>query len=175
MNIIATQKINEDLQLFGNMVMSIAMNYLKNEADTENITQEVFLKLFLSDKEFRSSEHKKAWLIRVTTNLCKDFLKSASKRYNVSLDEVAEFPCFDKNRDELLDLIRELPHKYRKVVYLYYYEGYTTKSISRIAGLSVSNVYISLHRARKLLKDKLERDDYYGEQRKQGNHYKRPT
>lgn len=175
MGTIEAQKISEDLELFGNMVMSISMNYLKNHADAENITQEVFLKLFLSDKKFRSCEHKKAWLIRVTTNLCKDFLKSASKRYNVSLDEVEESPYFDKSRDDLLDLIRQLPPKYRKVVYLYYYEGYATKSIARITGLSISNVAVSLHRARKLLKDKLERNDDYGEQRIYGNHYERPT
>lgn len=164
-NAIGAQKINEDLQLFGNMVMNISMNYLKNQADAENIAQEVFLKLFLSGKDFKSLEHKKAWLIRVTKNLCKDYLKSASKRYNVSLDEVADFPYFDRDRDELLELIRERPSKYRKVVYLYYYEGYTTKSISRITGLSVSNVSVCLHRARKLLKDILERSDCYGEQR----------
>ena len=157
--------MNEDLKLFGNLVISIAMNHLKNKADAENITQEVFLKLFLSDKEFSSHEHKKAWLIRVATNLCKDFLKSASRRYNVSLDEVAEKPCFDNNRDDLLDFIRMLPAKYRKVVYLHYYEGCTVKSIARIIGISASNVAVRLYRARKLLKDQLERNDYYGEQR----------
>ncbi|HOA96899.1 RNA polymerase sigma factor [Acetivibrio saccincola] len=164
MIIIKTQKINEDLQEFGNMVMSISMNYLKNKADAENITQEVFLKLFLSSKEFKSYEHKKAWLIRVTTNLCKDFLKSASKRRDVSLEEVAELSYIDKGRGDVLDLIRELPAGYRKIVYLYYYEGYKTKDIAKITGLSKSNVSVSLHRARKLLKEKIERSgDYEGQ------------
>lgn len=164
MSTIEIQKIDKDLQLFGDMVMSISMNYLKNDADAENVTQEVFLKLFLSDKEFSSSEHKKSWLIRVTTNLCKDFLKSASKRHTISLAEAVETPYFDKSRDDMLDLVRELPPKYRKVVYLHYYEGYPTKDIAQIMGLSKSNVAVSLHRARKLLKNKLERNDSYGRQ-----------
>jgi RNA polymerase sigma factor (sigma-70 family) len=159
---INAQELTQDLQQFGNMVMGIAINYLKNAADAENITQEVFLKLFLTKKRFRSSEHKKAWLIRVTSNLCKDFLRSASRHSHVPLDKAADIPCFDKDMDGLLDLIRKLPMKYREVVYLHYYEGYTAKSIARMTGLSESNVAVRLHRARRLLKKEIERDGEYG-------------
>lgn len=164
MTIIKAQEITEDLQLYGNMVMSISTKYLKNTADAENIAQEVFLKLFLSNKRFSCSEHKKAWLIRVTVNLCKDFLRSASRRNNVSLDKAAEIPYFDKSRDELFDLIRSLPPKYQKIVYLHYYEGFSAKSIARMTGLSVSNVSVRLYRARRMLKEEIERDGEYGRQ-----------
>lgn len=159
---IRAQELTQDLQQFGSMVMGIAMNYLKNAADAENITQEVFLKLFLARKKFRGSEHKKAWLIRVTSNLCKDFLRSASRHSHVPLDKAADIPCFDKDMDGLFDLIRKLPPKYREVVYLHYYEGYTAKSIARMTGLSESNVNVRLHRARRLLKKEIERDGEYG-------------
>jgi len=161
-NAIRTQELTQDLEQFGAMVTSIAMNYLKNAADAENITQEVFIKLFLTKKRFKSSEHKKAWLIRVTSNLCKDFLRSVSRHSHVPLDKAADIPCFDKDIDGLLDLIRKLPPKYRKVVYLHYYEGYTARSIARITGLSESNVNVRLYRARRLLKKEIERDGEYG-------------
>lgn len=162
MKAINVQELTQDLQQFGNMVMRIAMNLLKNTSDAENITQEVFIKLFLTQKRFSSSEHKKAWLIRVTSNLCKDYLKSASRHNHVPLEKAADIPCLDNDRDGLLDLIRLLPVKYREIVYLHYYEGYTTERIARMTGLSLSNVFVRLHRARRLLRKEIERDGDYG-------------
>jgi len=159
---INAQELTQDLQQFGNMVMRIAASLLKNTSDAENITQEVFIKLFLTQKRFKSSEHKKAWLIRVTKNLCKDYLKSASRHSHVPLDEATDIPCFDKDMDELIDLIRKLPEQYREIIFLHYYEGHTAERIARMTGLSESNVAVRLHRARRLLRKEIERDGNYG-------------
>lgn len=66
------------------------MIHLKNYSDTEDIFQTVFLKYVLHAPDFDSSEHEKAWIIRVTINACKDLLKSFFKSRTLPLDSVTE-------------------------------------------------------------------------------------
>lgn len=58
------------------LVFRIAFSELKSHADVDDIVQDVFLKLLLYQPAFESAEHEKAWLIRITINLCKDYQKS---------------------------------------------------------------------------------------------------
>lgn len=134
---------------------------MKNYADTEDIFQAVFLKYVLSSVSFESEEHEKAWFIRVTINACKDLLKSFFRSRTVSLDEIAEqsseMPTDDR---EVLEAVLSLPPKYKDVVYLHYYEGYTAPQISRILGKNVNTIYTLINRSRQLLRDKLGGDGY---------------
>ena len=137
------------------------MIHLKNYADTEDIFQTVFLKYVLSSVSFENEEHEKAWFIRVTINACKDLLKSFFRSRTVSLDEIAEqsseMPTDDR---EVLEAVLSLPQKYKDVVYLHYYEGYTAPQISRILGKNVNTIYTLINRSRQLLRDKLGGDGY---------------
>lgn len=109
------------------------MVHLKNYSDTEDIFQTVFLKYVLHSKPFESEEHEKAWIIRVTVNACKDLLKSVFRSQTVPLDTLIETPqAQELQHTELLGAVLSLPPKYKDVVYLYYYEGYSAEEISRI-------------------------------------------
>ncbi len=135
------------------------MIYLKNYADTEDIFQTVFLKYALSSVSFESDEHEKAWFIRVTINSCKDLLKSFFRSRTVSLDEIIEQPSqLSTDNIEVLDAVLSLPQKYKDVVYLHYYEGYTAPQISRILGKNVNTIYTLLTRSKQLLREKLGDD-----------------
>lgn len=111
------------------------------------------MKYVLSSVSFESEEHEKAWFIRVTINACKDLLKSFFRNHTVSLDEIinqsADLP--DDNR-EVLEAVLSLPQKYRQVVYLHYYEGYTAVEIGEILGKNVNTVYTLLTRSRQMLR-----------------------
>ncbi len=132
------------------------MIHLKNYADTEDIFQTVFLKYALSSVSFENEEHEKAWLIRVTINACKDLLKSFFRNRTVSLDEIMEQPAeMPPDYREVLETVLSLPQKYKDVVYLYYYEGYTAPQISRILGKNVNTVYTLLNRSKQLIREKL--------------------
>ena len=100
-----------------------------------------------------SKEHEKAWIIRVTINECKDFLKNIFRRHT-SLEEAQEIPIEEK---EDLSYIREavlkLPDKYKSVIYLFYYEGYTAVEIAGILHKKENTVYTWMNRARQMLKD----------------------
>lgn len=137
------------------------MIHLKNYADTEDIFQTVFLKYVLSSVLFESEEHEKAWFIRVTINACKDLLKSFFRSRTAPLDEIMEQPAkLPPDHREVLEAVLSLPQKYRDVVYLHYYEGYTAPQISRILGKNVNTIYTLLNRSKQLLREKLGGDGY---------------
>lgn len=121
------------IERYSDTVRRLCMIHLKNCADTEDIFQTVFLKYVLSSVTFESEEHEKAWFIRVTINACKDLLKSFFRRHVTSLDEILERPAeIQEEHREILEAVLSLPEKYREVVYLHYYEGYTAPEIGRI-------------------------------------------
>ena len=99
---------------------------------------------------------KKAWLIRVTINACKDLLKSFFRSRTVSLDEVLEQPAaLAPDHREVVEAVLSLPQKYRDVIYLHYYEGYSAPEIGRILGKNVNTVYTLLGRAKQQLREAL--------------------
>lgn len=125
-------------------------------ADTEDIFQTVFLKYALSSVRFENEEHEKAWFLRVTINACKDLLKSFFRSRTVPLDEIMEVPsAISPDYREVLEAVLALPAKYKDVVYLHYYEGYTAPQISQILGKNTNTVYTLLNRSRQLLREKL--------------------
>lgn len=125
----------------------------------QEIFQNVFLKYALSSRSFESPEHEKAWFIRVTTNACKDLIKSFFRSRTVSLDQLMEQPgqLLEDHR-EVLEAVISLPRKYREVIYLHYYEGYTAPQISEILGKNTNTVYTLLARSKNLLKERLGGD-----------------
>ena len=150
------EETNQAIERYGDTVRRLCMIHLKNEADTQDIFQTVFLKYLLHDRPFESREHEKAWFIRVTLNACKDLLKSFFRSRTVPLEELTNKAAdlTDEAR-EVLNAVLALPQKERDVVYLHYYEGYTAPEISRLLGKNVNTIYTNLARARERLRELL--------------------
>ncbi|MBQ7115599.1 MAG: RNA polymerase sigma factor [Clostridia bacterium] len=149
---------------YGEMLYRIAFVYLGNPDDTEDILQEVFIALLYNSPEFKSKEHEKAWLIRITQNKCINFLKSTSRK-NIPIDEL-KLPTYSENQEEKIDIIKNilsLPPKYKTTVILYYYNDYSVDEIAKILKISKSAVKMRLKRAREILKIELE--DYHYEEK----------
>jgi len=150
------QEVSNAIELHADTVRRLCAVYLKNEADTEDIFQIVFIKYMQSDIVFYSREHEKAWIIRITINACKDLLRSFFRRFTVSISEVLDLPHEDKyHHSEVLDAVLSLPPKYKEVVYLHYYEGYTAPEISDLLKIKTNTVYTLLTRSKKLLQEKI--------------------
>ena len=144
------------IERYSDTVRRLRRVHLKNDADTEDIFQTVFLKNVLSSVSFESEEHEKAWFIRVTINACKDLLKSFFHRHTISLDDVTERPAeLPPDYRDVWEAVISLPEKYRDVVYLHYYEGCTAPQISRILGKNVHTIYTLLTRSKQMLREKL--------------------
>lgn len=150
------EEVKRAVEQYADTVRRLCMIHLKNYADTEDIFQTVFLKYALCTVAFESQEHERAWLIRVTINACKDLLKSFFRSRTVSIEEILEQPAApSEEHREVLEAVLSLPVKYREVIYLHYYEGYTAPEIGRILGKNVNTVYSLLKRAREMLRDRL--------------------
>ena len=133
---------------YSGMITRIAFQYVRNKAEAEDIAQNVFVSL-LKQPAFTKEEHLKAWLIRVTINKCKDYLRTARRRRNVALNrEYAERAEFN----EVFYELEKLPDDDRSVLYLYYYEGYPANQIAVLTGIKESAVFMRLARARNKLK-----------------------
>lgn len=147
--------VREAIERYADTVKRICFIHLKNEADTEDIFQTVFLRYAMSDVHFASEAHEKAWLIRVTINACKDLLKSFFRRHTVPLDAYVDKIGVSEDHSEVLEAVLALPEKYRRVIYLHYYEGYTAAEIADIVGSKENTIYTQLTRGRVLLRDAL--------------------
>ena len=136
-------------------VYRVALNYMKSPDAADDITQEVFLRLLRSNTLFETEEHTRNWLIRVTINECKRDLASRWRRVE-PLEAYAEKLSFSSEENsETYRIVMRLPRKYRMVIYLHYYEGYSTAEIAQMLGAKQSTVCTQLERGRKLLKTML--------------------
>ena len=150
--------INKVLEEYSNMVYRLALSQTKNTADAQDVYQEVFLRLISTNTTFESDEHLKAWLIKVTVNCSHKLFSTAWFRHTVLLEE--DIPFETKENSEIYYAVLNLPLKYRTVIHLYYYEGYTLEEIAKILSKNPATVRSQLARARNLLKGKVEGDNY---------------
>jgi RNA polymerase sigma-70 factor (ECF subfamily) len=144
------EEFEQSYRRYADMVTRVCFMRLKNTADTQDALQEVFLRLLKHNRPFASGEHEKAWLLRVSANVCKDMLKRPSRRTE-SIDDHPE-PAVDFAIDETLEAVWTLPEKYKHPVYLHYYEGYSTAEIAQILRRPHSTVRNQLRDARAKLK-----------------------
>ena len=139
-------------ETYGQDVFRLALSYLHNRQDAEDICQAVFLKLMETSVTFQPGKEK-AWLLKCTANACKNHLKAFWRQNTQELDENLVFT--DRRDRELWSLVSSLPPKYRAVVHLYYYEGYAQEEIAQILGISRTAVQTRMGRARKQLEKEL--------------------
>lgn len=141
------------------MVFRLALHYLGNHYDADDIVQTVLLRLLGSKKPFESEEHLKRWLLRVTGNECKRLLASPWRRRKENLDDYANTLYADAPEDgDLFRAVMALPRPCRVVTFLYYYEGYSVKEIASITGVNPSTIRTRMQRARTLLKAQLREE-----------------
>ena len=139
-------------------VYRLSFTYVKNPADAEDVAQETFVRLYRQEGKFVSEEHVRRWLLRVAVNLSKDMLRSHWNQKRQEFDENMPKEIFGWQEDqkEIWQEVAALPEKYRLVLYLYYYEGYSVREIGQILRCSTSAVKMRLKRGREKLRDLLE-------------------
>ncbi|SHO48342.1 RNA polymerase sigma factor [Anaerocolumna xylanovorans] len=139
-------------------VYRVCFAYMKNTADTEDAVQDTFVKMIRYSAAFESEEHEKAWLIRTASNVCKDILKAWWRRRENLEDYEQLYGTEGIEVDDTLKVVMGLPDKYKTVVYLYYYEGYTSVEIAEILHKPQSTIRNYLHEARNVLREQLGSD-----------------
>lgn len=155
------KKLLELYDLYAEDVYRLALSYLRIPADAEDIVQNVFFKL-AEKKIFIMRGKEKTYLMKMASNMCKNHLKSVVARYQDSYDEHSELQIQQADNSALseqtdvYEVLMGLAPKYRIVLYLYYYEGYSIKEIGKILQLTSSAVSMRMSRGREQMKHVLE-------------------
>jgi RNA polymerase sigma factor (sigma-70 family) len=147
------ESVRKALELYSQSMIKIAFAYLKNTADAEEVTQEVFLAYLQKRPVFENSEHEKAWLIRTTINKSKNMLKTGwFKSRNPVPEDLSYLP---REESEVLQAVLALDKKYRIPIHLHYYEGYSIQEIAEILQAKPATVGTWLARGRFILKEQI--------------------
>jgi RNA polymerase sigma-70 factor (ECF subfamily) len=146
------------VETYSDMMYRVAYQSLLSVPDAEDVVQEAFLKLLHhTDKKFKDDEHLKAWLLRVTLNMCNDLHRKRARHPETELDEGAN-EAVTPTRVNLSDELLMLEKDERTVLYMYYYEGYTLKEIAEILEKKQNTISSKLSRARKKLGEILKEE-----------------
>lgn len=153
----AEDAFNQLIERQGQLVYKLAYARCGNQADAEDIFQQVFLRYLTKKPVFADAEHEKAWFIRVTINRSKSLWSSAFRRHTQPLE--GELPVDAlAGREELADLaaaLPQLPPDYRVLIHLFYYEDMPTAEIARLLNKREGTVRMQLTRARRQLQELL--------------------
>jgi len=139
-------------------VYRVCYAYMKNPADTEDAVQDTFVQMIRKGPVFENEEHEKAWLIRTAENVCRNVLRYWWRRHE-DIDDHYDLQSPDHSEaDSLMQTVMALPDKYKTVVYLYYYEGYSSAEIAGMLGRPQSTIRNYMTEARRLLKERSGED-----------------
>ena len=134
-------------------VFRVAYSYLRCRADADDVTQDVLLQLYQTEKAFADEVHLKNWLLRVTINRCKNVFRAPWHRAEDIADYENSLVFPEPESRELFEAVMALDKIYRLPLLLYYYEGYSQKEIAGILSLPEQTVRTRLFRARAKLKN----------------------
>ena len=147
------ERFTQLAQAYMDTVFRVAFSYLKSREDADDVVQNALLALYRTDRDFESDEHVKAWLIRVAANESRKLLRSPWRRRGEPLEDYENTLRFDQPEDrELYAAVMDLDVKYRAVIVLYYYEGYSIRETARLLGVPPATVGTRLARAREKLR-----------------------
>lgn len=145
-------RITQIIDRYSDMIYKICFVYLKNRFDAEDAYQELVIKIMEKAPHFDSDQHEKAWIIKVSGNHCKNIIRfNKIRKHMILKDDLAATKSVDTN--DILEHILTLSLQYRNVLYLYYYEGYSSKEIASLLNKREATIRTWLKRAREQLKD----------------------
>ena len=145
------EDIREAVLKYSDMLYKICIVILCNEQDTQDAVQDTFCRYMEKKPKFRDSEHEKAWLIKVATNISRDMIRFKMRHPKVAIEELENSLAAPQQKETLRELLT-LPVKHKTVLYLHYVEGYCIKEIAGILGISEGAVKMRLRRGREQMK-----------------------
>ncbi|MYL43935.1 sigma-70 family RNA polymerase sigma factor [Virgibacillus massiliensis] len=163
----STEEIESIMNNYGNEIKRLIYTYVKNKDDTDDITQEVFINIYRKLNTYKGKSSLKSWVYSIAINKSKDYLRSWRFRSEKLKDKLIKFNHSKSRSDEdpldyaikqdesdqLIDIILDLPIKYREIIILYYFKELTTKEIGFVLSVKEATVRTRLIRGREKLKN----------------------
>lgn len=150
----------EVIDRYQTTVYGLALARLGSPADADDVFQEVFLAYFQSGKTFRDEEHRKAWLLRTTMNLCQRLTHSSWRKKTLPLEEeqLPPLPFREPEENRVWQALTSLEESYRLPLYLFYFQELSTQEIAHALSLRPGTVRMRLSRGREQLRALLKGD-----------------
>lgn len=161
------------IERYKNLIFNLIFKYTNCYEDSQDIAQEVFIKVYKQIHTFKYQSKISTWLYRIATNSCIDWDRKRRKEWNnISLvDEMAadhdEGPeaqiIFSEQKEFIRDIINKMPEKYKLLLILYHFQDLKYKEISEILDIPEKTIETRLYRARKHIKKEVEMMNRGGE------------
>lgn len=160
------EQFAEFLTKYEKLVYTLCYRMVKNPFDAQDLTQDTFLSAYQKLSEFDGA-HERAWICKIATNKCLDYLKSASRRIEPAKEEIfLELPdgkespenafLLEESKREVQKLCQKLPAPYNEIAEAHFYEEKSVKEIAKEKGRNVKTVQTQVYRAKALLKKQLK-------------------
>jgi RNA polymerase sigma-70 factor (ECF subfamily) len=167
-----TQAFSVLVDVYKDLVFTLAIRMLKNREEAEEVSQDTFIKIYKALPKFKGESKLSTWIYKVAYNTCLDQIKKNNRRYDeVAIDSFSENQI--KTLDNALDALEEkeqqkiiqeclqqLAGKDSFLLTLFYFEELSLEEISKVVNMEANTVKVNIHRARKrlgnILKQKLE-------------------
>jgi len=156
----------DDMILYGQDLLQLVYTYVKDKALAQDLTQEIFMKCYEAYPTYKGKSTLKTWMWRIAINHCKDYLKSwYNQNIQVAVDaginvlassNVEQQVIQQDEQERLAKTVMQLPIMYREVIYLFYFEDYTSKEIAAVLSTNENTVKTRLRKAKQFLKEQLE-------------------
>lgn len=137
----------------------LAYSYVKNVDDALDIVQESIYKAFSSINSLENPSYIKTWFYRIIVNTSLDFLRKQKKLVVVDEEAISSYDSGSEDIYENIDLqksMEDLPHNYRSVIVLRYFEDLTIKEVAEILGENVNTIKTRLYKSLEMLRIKME-------------------
>ena len=154
-----------------NYIYSIVNNF----SVAEDLTEETFVKLLLKKPRNKGTASFKTWLYTIGRNIAIDWIRKNPQGREVSIDEIRNIKLEEKQLIQLYikdeekravhEILESINPVYKNVLTLFYFEDFSIEEISKILKKSKKSTSVLLHRAKKSLKAKLEKEDFIYENR----------
>jgi len=150
--------------LYAKNLFTLCLKYSKNYAESEDNLQDAFLTIFNKIKQYNGKGSFEGWMKRIVINTALQHYRKASVLDVIKdddfVEEVVEVEVGHVPLKFLLEIIQELPDKYRLVFNLYVLDGFSHKEIADMVNVSVGTSKSNLSRARNILKEKIEENEF---------------
>ena len=156
------QRLGRWIDLYSDQILKTCCLYLSDQHQAEDALQDTWIKAwkYMGEFERKAITNEKAWLFRIAVNTCKDYRRTAWFCHvdrKQTLEDLPPSLVAVQPEDRTLTLaVMDLPDKYKEIVLLYFYQGFTMQETADALGQSVSTVHRRLEQAEALLKDALE-------------------
>lgn len=155
-----TKAQGELYKLFSSKLFSVCLKYSRNYAEAEDNLQDAFLTIFNKIEQYKNKGSFEGWLKRITVNTVLQRYRN-EKVFDIINENLIEDVELEVDEDHisityLLQIIQELPDRYRLVFNLYVLDGYSHKEIADMLDINVGTSKSNLARARQILKQTIE-------------------